>query len=91
MTVKELRKELFKRNIKRVKEFFSLTDSEFNSIFIDGEPDGCLHGRLLRADTVVHIMICRNGHPPEFFVPKDKRKEAFLNNVYNDVYENERK
>ena len=88
MTVKETRRKLFKRNIERVREFFSLSKMEFNKIFIDGESDGCLRGTLERAGHTIQVMICRNGHEPEIFCMKNRIVERDLNQAYQDVFKN---
>lgn len=85
-TVKEIRRQQFKIDIARVKRFLTLTDSEFDSIFIDGEPDGHLHGRMLLNGWDIFIIIYRNGRAPEFFCLDNREVEKELNRTYQDLF-----
>lgn len=84
ITVKEIRREKFKTNLARVKRFLVLTDPEFDSLFIDGEPDGSLNGRTKIGEWELYIRIPRNGEDPEFFCPQNREVEKDLNLAYQD-------
>lgn len=85
-TVKEIRRQQFKTDIARVKRFLILTDSEFDSIFIDGEPDGHLHGRVDFNGWEIFISIYRNGNAPEFICLQSVEVERGLNQAYQDLF-----
>jgi len=85
-TVTEIRKELFKLDIARIKRFLQLDEEEFSSIFIDGEPDGSLTGDVKIHDKDFSIVIYRNGNPPEFFCLSDRKSEKLVNEVYQKIF-----
>lgn len=85
-TVKQIRREQFKVDIARVKRFLFLSDEEFNSIFIDGEPDGTLNGRVKIHEDDFHVTIYRNGRAPEFFCLSNRDHEKLVNEAYQKIY-----
>ena len=85
-TVAQIRREQFKIDIARVKRFLFLTDEEFNSIFIDGEPDGTLNGRVEIQEDEFQVVIYRNGRSPEFFCLSDRKAEKLVNEAYHKIF-----
>ena len=85
-TVKEIRREKFKINLARVKRFFILTDPEFDSLFIDGESDGSLNGKVKVGEWSISVRIPRNGQEPEFYCLENREVEKDLNLAYRNVF-----